>query len=424
MKRKLPEKGQALILVALAAIGLFAFAALAIDGSRVFSDKRHAQNAADTAALAGGLAQARGKTITEIESAAKTRASSNGYDDGASNDVTVAITGTPPGACPSTGKDITVTIVSYVPSTFARVIGRGQVTNAVTSTARSCDIKVSGGVPLYSGASVFATKTASCGNGIIDKALFMQGSSHLQLWGGSMGSASPDGNCLYFKGGETQFKLSETAPKVCADILTASSSGGTFNSVKKEDGCGNIQRDQSFDSPPADLGITCSGPAIQSGNSLSPGNWSGTFPPAGVTTLQAGTYCVNGAFTMNGGDKLTGNGVTIVMDSGTLQWNGGSEVNLSATTTGAYQGLLIYFPPGNSSDVDVNGNSNAKISGTILAQNSDCFFAGSGQLQKQVLQFICYTWGMDGSGQAELMYDSSAFYSPVQVTKPAISVLK
>jgi len=53
MKRKLPEKGQALILVALAAIGLFAFAALAIDGSRMFSDKRHAQNAADTAALAG-----------------------------------------------------------------------------------------------------------------------------------------------------------------------------------------------------------------------------------------------------------------------------------------------------------------------------------------------------------------------------------
>jgi len=424
MGRKLPEKGQALIIVALAAIGLFAFAALAIDGSRAFSDKRHAQNAADTAALAGGLAHARGKNMDDVRKAAKDRALSNDYDDGTSNDVTVTMTDTPPGACPGTGKDITVTIVSYVPTTFARVVGRAQVTNAVTSTARSCDVKINGGAPLYSGASVYATKTGSCGNGLTDKALFMQGSSHLQTWGGSLGSASTDGNCLYFKGGETQFKLSETSPKVCADILTASSSGGTFDSVKQEDGCGNLQRNLSFEPPPADLGITCAGPAIQSGSSLSPGNWSGTFPPAGVTTLQPGTYCVNGDFRLNGGDKLTGNGVTIVMNSGELHWNGSSEAKLSAPSAGNYRGLLIYFPPGNSSDVDVNGSSNAKITGTILAQNSDCFFAGSGQLQKQVLQFICYTWGMDGSGQAEIMYDASAFFSPVHVTGPAISVLK
>jgi len=420
MSRRLNEKGQALILVALAAIGLFAFAALAIDGSRAFSDKRHAQNAADTAALAGGLAHARGNNIT---AAALARALSNGYDDGTTNDVAVSIVDTPPGACPGTGKDITVTIVSHIQTTFARVIGRTQVTNAVTSTARSCDVNLSGGVPLYSGASVFATKTESCGNGITDKALFMQGSSHLQIWGGDMGSASTDGNCLYFKGGEAQLKKEESGT-ACADVVTAASSGGTFNSLKGEDGCGAKIYGQSFAPPPADLGITCSDTATPSGNSLSPGNWSGTFPPAGVTTLQSGTYCVNGEFRLNGGDKLSGNGVTIVMNSGELHWNGSSEVKLSAPASGNYKGLLIYFPPGNSSDVDVNGSSNAKITGTILAQNSDCFFAGSGQLQKQVLQFICYTWGMDGSGQAELMYSSTDFYSPIQVTNPAISVLK
>lgn len=421
MKRTLSEHGQALIFIALAAIGLFAFAALAIDGSRVFSDKRHAQNAADTAALAGGLAHTRGKDVV-IEALA--RANSNGYDDnGSSNDVTVTITDSPPGACASTGKDITVTIVSYVETTFARVLGRSQITNAATAAARSCDIQISGGVPLYSGSSVFATKTASCGNGLTDKALFMQGSSHLQIWGGDMGSASTDGNCIYFKGGETQLKKAESGT-ACADVVTAASSGGDFSALKGEDGCGAKVYSQSFAPPPANLGIICAAPAIVSGNSLSPGYWSGAFPPAGITTLQPGTYCVSGAFTLNGGQKLNGNGVTIVMNSGNLHWNGGSEVRLSAPTSGSYKGLLIYFPPDNSSDVDVNGNSNAKITGTILAQNSDCFFAGSGQLQKQVLQFICYTWGMDGNGQAELMYDSNAFYSPVKVTNPAISVLK
>jgi len=50
---KASEKGQALILIAMGAIALFSFAALAIDGSMAFSDKRHAQNAADASALAG-----------------------------------------------------------------------------------------------------------------------------------------------------------------------------------------------------------------------------------------------------------------------------------------------------------------------------------------------------------------------------------
>ena len=60
MITKASEKGQALVLITLAAIGLFAFAALAIDGSAVFSDRRHAQNAADTASLEAALTKVRG----------------------------------------------------------------------------------------------------------------------------------------------------------------------------------------------------------------------------------------------------------------------------------------------------------------------------------------------------------------------------
>ena len=52
------ERGQALVLIALAAIGLFGITGLAIDGSAKFSDRRHAQNAADTAVLAAALAKA------------------------------------------------------------------------------------------------------------------------------------------------------------------------------------------------------------------------------------------------------------------------------------------------------------------------------------------------------------------------------
>src|SRR6476619_7459670 len=85
MKPKLQERGQALIMVALAVVGLFGFTALAIDGSRVFSDRRHAQNAADTAALAAALSKVRadppetGDTVAVAAGLA--RAASNGFND-------------------------------------------------------------------------------------------------------------------------------------------------------------------------------------------------------------------------------------------------------------------------------------------------------------------------------------------------------
>src|SRR6185503_16953364 len=106
---KASEKGQALILVTLAAIGLFSFAALAIDGSRAYSNKRHAQNAADTAVLAGALAYAREGNINNIEAVALARAKENGYEtNGTSTEVTVTVTDVPGTNCPggADGKDI------------------------------------------------------------------------------------------------------------------------------------------------------------------------------------------------------------------------------------------------------------------------------------------------------------------------------
>lgn len=47
------ERGQAIVILALAMVALLAFAALAIDGGNTYVERRRAQNAADAAALAG-----------------------------------------------------------------------------------------------------------------------------------------------------------------------------------------------------------------------------------------------------------------------------------------------------------------------------------------------------------------------------------
>ncbi len=52
---KKTERGQALIMIALAMVGLAGMVGLVVDGGNAFLDRRNAQNAADSAALAAAL---------------------------------------------------------------------------------------------------------------------------------------------------------------------------------------------------------------------------------------------------------------------------------------------------------------------------------------------------------------------------------
>ena len=48
------EKGQAIVYLVIGLVVFLGFVALAIDGGMALSDRRHSQNAADAASLAGG----------------------------------------------------------------------------------------------------------------------------------------------------------------------------------------------------------------------------------------------------------------------------------------------------------------------------------------------------------------------------------
>jgi len=156
------QRGQALIVIAIAAIGLVGIVGLAVDGGAKFSDRRHAQNAADTAALAGALAKVNGittnvsnlsPTSNQVEScpppsgvlpsplceavqlAALNRAGGNGYNNNlTSNTVRVY---TPPisGAYINNHSYVQVIVTSYVNTYLARVIGIPQTKNTVEAVA-------------------------------------------------------------------------------------------------------------------------------------------------------------------------------------------------------------------------------------------------------------------------------------------------
>src|SRR5512135_793344 len=71
------QRGQALILIVLAIVGMVGLTGLAIDGGNAYSDRRHAQNAADTAALAAALRIIHNQT--DWQQAGLIQAQANGY---------------------------------------------------------------------------------------------------------------------------------------------------------------------------------------------------------------------------------------------------------------------------------------------------------------------------------------------------------
>jgi Flp pilus assembly protein TadG len=390
------ERGQALILITLAAIGLFAITGLAIDGSAKFSDRRHAQNAADTAALAGALANIRGDANWELE--ALNRALDNGYDDNhVSNEVEVFTCDEAGSSCGPYANDpryIQVVITSHVNTYFARVIGIDQVHNTVQAVAMSQESYVG---ELYGGASIVGLAPDQC------KTIWFSGGALTEIEGGGVFSNS-NLNCGVTIQGSANISMDGSIDMVAAGYTKNGNPplGGIAGGL--HGGAG------AYDYPPP-AGMlpnpTCTGNAAKSGTSMSPGNYSGTFPPNGVKTLNPGTYCINGEFRLNAKDDLTGTGVTIFMQSGGITWNGGAKMNLSAPTSGDLAGLLIYAPMSNTSTMRFNGNANSLLTGTIFMPAAPIVYNGTGNLNPSHVQIIGYTIELTGSNTTNVLYQDA-----------------
>lgn len=414
MKRKfLSERGQAIIVIALAVVALVALTALAVDGGNVYAERRRAQNAADTTVLDSALAKVRGQNLYTEGLA---RAASNHYVDSdpaagqSTPDVNVEIYN-PPISGPYAGNAeyIQAIITARVSTYFGRVIGITQVTNKVEAVARAKPPVFS---PMFAGNAIVGLSPEEC------KAIVYQGNANTTITGGGIyvnSNCSGGGNQAAFFNNSSSAQL--TAP--CLQAV-----GG----IQYEPGAINIPPGCIISGapplpPPIYPNPTCSGPAVQNGNTLSPGNYSGTFPPSGVTQLQSGIYCItSGNFRLNAGDELNGSGVVIRVDNGDVRWNGGATVNLSAPTTGPFAGLLLYLPEGNNNEVQINGNSSSTFTGTILAPSSPVAIDGTGGVTGLNSQVIGYTVNLTGSTSTFINYNAGQNYQAPE--NPAVQLVQ
>ena len=415
---KTTEKGQALVMIAFAALGLFAFTALAIDGSMFFSDRRHAQNAADTAALTAALEIAHNKGWNTVKTKTEQRAASNGYDnDGITNIVDVYLCNDPRATCqalPANARPeeyVQVKIASHVKTTFARVLGITEMVNhvdAVTHVVPGYRKSIFGGNALvalnktacpamdFKGSST----TTVTGSGIFVNSGCNSGSN--QAFNASTGSGTFETPCMTIVGGITiGTNTVLTSPGVsCANHTNDPSIQilDPASAYMKPDPCGT------------EAGTYTS-------TTLSPGNYSGAFPPGNQTTMLPGVYCIdarNQGFTLNGGQTLTGNHVLIYMKTGNVSWSSGG-IHLSAMdgVSAELDGLLLYLAPGNCDDVSITGNGSSSYTGTILAPCSNVKLAG-GSSTDNVLenQIIADTITLTGSNTLNINFNARQQWQP------------
>ncbi len=399
MFSKKREKGQALIIIVFAIVALVGLTALSIDGGNAYSDRRNAQNAADTSVLAAALAKIKSQNYSD---AALARAASNGYVDtdptgGSSSsranvevyrcDNASASCNLPSGADKT--QYIQVIITSNVRTYFAPVIGVRQITNKVQAVAWA---KPGYTGPYYGGAAIVGLKQTGC------DAVEFSGHAQLQIWNAGIFSNSSD-SCGLDIQGSTNVQTYDSGINMVATSYTLNGNP-TVNTYGY--GINPNQAQQPY--PPPNLpNPTCTGTAYKAGNLMYAGSYTGTFPPSGVTALQSGVYCINGSFKLNAGQNLSGNNVVIVMQSGDINWNGSAELHLSAPTTGDFAGLLIYAPLSNTSTMQINGSSNSELTGTVLMPAAPIVVNGNNsQLQKVNSQLIGYSVELSGSSDTQI----------------------
>lgn len=422
------ERGQALIFIALAAIGLFAMAGLAIDGSVKFSDRRHAQNAADTAVLAGALELARGETPSPDtwDIVARDRAATNGYSGDLVRSQVWAYhcdedpmdSGSPrygsPAGCGTydgNGNYIQVVIRSNVNTYFARIIGINQTQNTVHAVAYS---KLSYSGPPFDGNALVAL--VQTGNGfdahgtpdwtITGGGIFVNSSSsNAATCGGSAGITSPGVTTV---GGQSF---------TCHTVNIGSTTTGAPQLLYAE-------YSSLFPRQP-----TCNGTATLSGGQWRPqsGADGSLVAFSGDMDFAPGLYCVtNSPGSFHG--AISGTGVTFyVMSSNfTMRFNGGGNLTASAPTSGEYEGILMYLAPQvdgsgnllNTQAIDLRGNGIGDVVGSIIAPSADVTMFGNSGTAAIRSQVIAYQIDSGGNADITVLYqpnDNWNVYIPAGV---------
>ena len=472
-KNKFTEHGQALILIALAIVGLVGFAALAIDGGRVFSDRRHSQNASDTSVLAAALARVRPATATDWTMIALSRAAANGYSaaDGITQvDVDVCSN------LPRTTADgyrmvckglkstddptqfVYVHIKSIVKLFFAPVIGWRTITNHTDAVAHASP---SVPTPWFDGYGIASVHEGCSSPGDGNPFEVAGNSENYVVGSGVLVNASCPTEASFVQNGSSSSLDVSTTICVHGTANNNALSGTDISSSTTpaiQQGCAPISPStyQLPDDPTCDReggiddlggGVWLAWPGYYTDNAPFP-NVSGG---AATVILTKGIYCLYHGMDVNAQTTLTTdwnrNGVFDPAVEGVLfylpgtaadddiTFNGGANIHIHAVsskpaswTDDKWVNMLIYIKPspGYDPDIDISGNAGSTFTGTILAPSAHVVLGGTNSTDAGTVtldsQIIADTVKLTGTTDFTLVYNESN--NAITMTNPNLAMIE
>lgn len=369
MKRLRDEGGQALVITALCVTVLLGMMAFAVDVGLLFRAKRNAQIAADAAATAAALDyyynSSSTNAIADAEAIGLQAAEENGFTPSA-NGPTVTFNTAPDITTPyhnSTGYFEAI-VTEPQQTAFMSLFGFNNMTVGARAVA---------GTPGAAQGCVYVMDTAGNlgkGNGG-DSTMYLQGSFDVNAVHCGVVINGTASDTLYFNGGGGQL----TAGSVS---VVGGASGQTGDSTPAPvTGVAPVTDPLQSVTPPTPTNCIAGGSL--SGTSSAPltvGTSGGTVCYSGdssgnitVSNVQLnGTVIFSGAGTVTfGGNVSSGSeGSSIDINSGGMTENAGTVFNVSAPTSGTYNGIVLMAPNTNNSVFEFEfGNSKGTLTGTI-----------------------------------------------------------
>lgn len=429
MNRIENERGQAIVLIALAMVAVLGFAALAVDGGRIYSEKRRAQNAADSAAYAAASAAAGGQNQATAIAAGLNQASFNAYTDAnpANNpgqDLDVMIFN-PPVDGPYAGNNAyyQAKIRNKVDPVFSQVV----YPNGLEIAAEAVAFVQPPG-PISPGDAIVALTPHDC------QGMKFHGSNNsiIKVKGGNIKSHSdrvsnnPSCNSI------TQDGTAGTVEIINGNLISAGSQyfpTGTLTISPY------VTPQQNVNIPPLPVLPTpdCSNlpeQSYQNGNAtLSPGIYRNglTIKNNTVVTLQPGMYCLDDDLNANGG-RLIGQGVMIVMRKGSFVLTAQASIELYRpddlvdAAGKQWGGMLLFMPLTNTGEVKVTGGSDTVFGGTIYAPGPPkntaqpkCKIEGNSGAFGVYSSIYCYSVEIGGSSNVTVYYDAGKNYQAAPI---------
>jgi hypothetical protein len=426
------ERGQAIVLMAFALVAMLGFAAVALDGGNLYTEQRRAQSAADMAVLAAAYKQMEGTTSTSaLQTVARANAALNDFDNnGTTNWVTL---NQPPTSGAYRGKAgyLEVVITERIPTALAHLVYKGPLQVTTRAVAYG-----------------FYRMNWITGNAIVGMGNCVSGGGHLLE---STGGGHAGGVATY--NGGMFVNAPENAGNHCAidppnnGIGIYAQTGYTITTVGSYNYAGTsnlgplpivtgFNGGAPITDPLANVDEpTCTRNGSSSGNNpklYQPGNYGGVGQPSlGAGTMAPGIYCITGDVRFSGQESIEGDGVVIVMKTGSLSFSGQSTLRITAPTSEnclgtypstsascTYLGMAFWASRTNSNTViDAGGNGAIDITGTLYALNGTVNAHGNGSKSQPydaavTGQVIAARAQGNGNGAFKVNYEAGFTFTP------------